>query len=237
MSDAPKTYWTEANCLPFGQYMKEVELAFVRRYAGMPAAGRSLLDVGCGDGDFATELTRDGFRATGLERDSSALDVARARHPDLTVVRSDALVMPFPDATFDVVTGVQMIDYFPDKETFFAEVYRVLKPGGLMIVQVSNRRSIKGILYRTYLKLKRRTRTAWYYLKTYGEQARLIRETGFEILGTLGYNWNVLQRQTRSRVIVHVYRFVETACLLSRLPWLSPSILIAARKPMDAAGP
>jgi SAM-dependent methyltransferase len=90
-------------------------------------------------------FARGGARVTGIDLAESAIELARANFAqqgltaDLRVANGEAL--PFADASFDLVYAHGVVQYTADDRRLVAEVRRVLKPGGLAIFQVYNRRS------------------------------------------------------------------------------------------------
>ena len=101
--------------------------------------GRSLLDLGCHDGAWTMELARaaGADRVEGVEIVPEAAAAARAR--GITVHSFDLnRAVPLDDASFDVVHANQVIEHLNDVDLFVAEVYRLLKPGGVAIVSTEN---------------------------------------------------------------------------------------------------
>lgn len=93
-----------------------------------------LLDAGCGSGRTLDELARYG-RVSGIDLSPEAVAAARRRgHDDVRTGRIEAL--PFADAAFDVVTCLDVIEHTPDDRASLAELLRVTRPGGLLIVTV-----------------------------------------------------------------------------------------------------
>jgi SAM-dependent methyltransferase len=98
------------------------------------APGARLLDAGCGSGRTLDELARYG-RPTGVDLSPEAVATARRRgHDDVRVARVEEL--PFADATFDVVTCLDVVEHTPDDRATLAELRRVTRPGGLLLVTV-----------------------------------------------------------------------------------------------------
>ena len=103
--------------------------------------GISVLDVGCGFGGTVASINDQftGMRLTGLNIDDRQLERARQQvlaAPENTIhfQQGDACALPFADQSFDVVLAVECIFHFPDREVFFREVQRVLKPGGSLAI-------------------------------------------------------------------------------------------------------
>ncbi|MCK6625243.1 MAG: class I SAM-dependent methyltransferase [Anaerolineae bacterium] len=93
-----------------------------------------LLDVGCGAGNMIHHLSRFG-RVKGLEIDPRPVKMAHQRGYD--VDQFDATrPMPFPDDSFDAVTALDVIEHNQDDLAILADSYRLLKPGGYMIITV-----------------------------------------------------------------------------------------------------
>jgi SAM-dependent methyltransferase len=97
-------------------------------------ANLCLLDVGCGAGNMIHHLSRYG-RVKGIDIDARPVKKARERGYD--VDQFDATQpMPFEANTFDAVTALDVIEHNQDDLAILADGYRVLKPGGAMIITV-----------------------------------------------------------------------------------------------------
>ncbi|WNM33783.1 class I SAM-dependent methyltransferase [Streptomyces sp. Li-HN-5-11] len=106
----------------------------------LPAAARSLLDVGCGTGIVTRRLAaaRDGMRVTGVDLAAAMARQAAARLPG-NVVRADSRRLPFADQQFDAVTSVWLLHLAPSPQDAWAIVgdcARVLRPGGVYVTTV-----------------------------------------------------------------------------------------------------
>jgi SAM-dependent methyltransferase len=106
--------------------------------SGAPLEGRDVLEVGCGRGGgaaFVFERHRP-RSLTGLDLARSAIERAQRDHarPGLRFVQGDAEALPFGDASFDVVLNVESAHWYPDIGRFLAEVFRVLRPGGFLLL-------------------------------------------------------------------------------------------------------
>jgi demethylmenaquinone methyltransferase / 2-methoxy-6-polyprenyl-1,4-benzoquinol methylase len=96
--------------------------------------GSRALDVATGTGDLAVELARRGAEVTGLDFAPAMLEVARRKAPGLVFEEGDALALDHPDGAFDAVTVGFGARNFGDLDRGLAEMARVAKPGGRVVV-------------------------------------------------------------------------------------------------------
>jgi SAM-dependent methyltransferase len=102
--------------------------------------GRRILDAGCGSGPLFAELRDRGGIVTGIDKSAAMLEQARRRlgdDADLQVADLGSS-LPFPDDTFDDVTASLVLHYLEDWGQPLAELRRVLKPGGRLIISVDH---------------------------------------------------------------------------------------------------
>ena len=101
--------------------------------------GGRVLDLGCGDGRTTVALC-ESIRATsirGVERHLETAEAARMLGIDVVDADLDE-VLPFEDASFDVVISNQVIEHLSDTDTFVEKNCRVLVPSGAAIVSTEN---------------------------------------------------------------------------------------------------
>jgi SAM-dependent methyltransferase len=120
---------------------------FVTPWLEAAARGRTdltLLDCGCGTGANLALLGRHG-RAFGFDLSMRGLEFARA-HGVSRVARASIGAMPWPDATFDVVTSFDVLYGLPDaiEQAAAGELARVLRPGGAALITVAAFESLRG---------------------------------------------------------------------------------------------
>jgi SAM-dependent methyltransferase len=105
------------------------------------AAARTILELGCGTGNDAARLAREGYSVTAVDLSAEAIARAQARFgPGVSFLIADvALPLPFPDCSFDAVMSNVALHMFPDSVTrsVFAEVRRLVRPGGLFLFHVN----------------------------------------------------------------------------------------------------
>ena len=110
------------------------------REALAAAPGERILDLGCGPGFYVPELLQEvGARGSVVAVDSSPdmLAVARRRgegHDNVTFRQGDAGCIPAEDDDFDAVVCVQVMEYVPDPAGALAEMHRILRPGGRVVI-------------------------------------------------------------------------------------------------------
>lgn len=95
--------------------------------------GLRILDVGAGTGATSKALERYG-RVLAVDASPEAVTIARQR--GLDVARMDARKLAFPDAVFDLVVALDVIEHLQDDAAAAGELRRVLKPGGVLLVTV-----------------------------------------------------------------------------------------------------
>jgi demethylmenaquinone methyltransferase/2-methoxy-6-polyprenyl-1,4-benzoquinol methylase len=122
--------------LSYGQDRK-----WKRRLVGMAPAARGIraLDLACGTGDIAFALADRGARVTGLDITHRMVQLAREKRQAAAFVTADMMSLPFASDQFDLVTTGYGIRNVPELVPALAEIYRVLKPGGVFLSLDFNR--------------------------------------------------------------------------------------------------
>jgi SAM-dependent methyltransferase len=108
------------------------------RLAGR-CADRDVLEAGCGEGYGADLIADVARRVIGLDYDESAVAHVRARYPRVEMLHGNLAELPLPDAAVDVVVNFQVIEHLWDQGQFVAECFRVLRPGGALLISTPNR--------------------------------------------------------------------------------------------------
>jgi ubiquinone/menaquinone biosynthesis methyltransferase len=134
-----------------------------RRLVALAAADHRTraLDLATGTGDIAFALAADGADVVGLDITHRMIELARAKRgerPDgtrLHLLVGDMLALPFPNASFDLVTTGYGLRNVPDLAAAIAEIRRVLKPGGRVLSLDFNRpaNAVVRTAYLAYLSL------------------------------------------------------------------------------------
>jgi arsenite methyltransferase len=144
--------WAED--LGYPQELAKIPETAVESFAGVAnpwelgrlAAGERVLDLGSGAGTdslVAAQMVGHAGRVTGIDMTPEMLAKARAAAAEMGAtnvefVQGEAEHLPFADETFEVVISNGVVDLIPDKDAVFAELHRVLVPGGrLQIADVT----------------------------------------------------------------------------------------------------
>ena len=99
-----------------------------------PLAGERILDVAAGTGTSSMALARSGAEVIALDFSAGMVAEGRRKHKKLEFIEGDAQQLPFPDNHFDAVSISFGLRNVKDPKLALAEMYRVLKPGGRVVV-------------------------------------------------------------------------------------------------------
>jgi SAM-dependent methyltransferase len=129
---------------PWGRYSFDIESGAVLEAVGPLSSDLRVLDVGCGTGRLTSRLEASGATVVGLDLDPAMLVVAATRTRGRLIL-GDAHRIPVGDATFDRVVAVTLCEFTDDLGAVFAELARVTRPGGRIVVGSLNPRSPWGL--------------------------------------------------------------------------------------------
>ncbi len=113
-----------------------------------PLADKRALDVGCGAGLLAEPLARMSASVTGVDAAPENIAAARkhAAGQGLAIDYRAGELAALPDATFDLVTSMEVVEHVADPAAFIGELAARLAPGGLMILSTPNRTTLSKLL-------------------------------------------------------------------------------------------
>ncbi|NIY75462.1 methyltransferase domain-containing protein [Thalassospira sp. HF15] len=113
------------------------EYKVVRKYAPPPGENIRVLDGGCGLGEWCILLKDLGYEPYGLDLSTPTVQELRSEFPDMHFVREDIRKTSFEDNFFDLYISWGTFEHFENGlQDCFEEAYRVLKPGGTLIISV-----------------------------------------------------------------------------------------------------
>jgi SAM-dependent methyltransferase len=104
----------------------------------VPPPGRRTVEIGCGEGRVARDLSARGHRVTGVDSSYTLLRYAQQEDPSGTYVRADASTLPFPDGSFDLAVAYNSLQVVSNMAGTVREAARILASGGQVCVCVSH---------------------------------------------------------------------------------------------------
>jgi demethylmenaquinone methyltransferase/2-methoxy-6-polyprenyl-1,4-benzoquinol methylase len=157
----------------------------------------TILDLAAGTGTSTQAFARTGARAVATDFSLGMLRAGKKQYPDGTFAAGDALRLPFKDESFDVATISFGLRNVADTKAALAEMYRVTKPGGRLVIAEFSSLTVKpaDVVYRRYLldilpkiaKKAARNPEAYIYLAesiqawpSQSELARIIESAGWQ---------------------------------------------------------
>ena len=201
-------------------------VALLGRTRGEGPAAKALLDVGCWDGSHTERYARLlGCAAFGVEVFEAQARQAEARGIQVTRLDLEDAAFPWADGSMDVVVSNQVFEHLKNVWRPMSEVFRVLRPGGWLVLSVPNLGSLHNRVLRALGRQPTSIRTLGPHVRgyTFGEIQRFVALDGaFRVVRALG---------------VGFYPFaVPLANPLARLwPGASHTTVLLARKERDAA--
>jgi len=149
-----KATWMTGDYDLFSRYMEKESEQFFRRLYFAP--GTRLLDVGCGAGQLALIAARAGARVTGCDIATNWIEKARTRASAeglaIDFEEGDAESLPYADAQFDAVVSLVGAMFAPRPELVAAELTRVCRPGGMIVMANWTPSGFIGQMFRTIAK-------------------------------------------------------------------------------------
>ena len=99
-------------------------------------SGKRLLDIGCADGTTTRQIKKilPSVRIVGIDLYKKAIDHAKGKENKIRFIHGDVHNMPFEDSSFEIMTAVETLEHLDNPNKALAEIYRVLKPNGYLII-------------------------------------------------------------------------------------------------------
>lgn len=132
-------FYNEWFTTPIGKLVLETEQELINRFID-PSPGDRILDAGCGTGIFTIDFLKAGAIVTGLDISRGMLHnaVAVLKNLPFYAVQSDMLTLPFPDDVFDKSVSITALEFIEDARTAVNELFRITRPGGIVVVATLN---------------------------------------------------------------------------------------------------
>ncbi len=221
---------------------------YFRKY--LPRA-QKILEAGSGRGRWVVYLRRLGYDVVGIDIATGDIAYAKRFDPTIPITYDNVLHTSFPDATFGAVISLGVVEHFEDgPQAAFAEVMRLLRPGGVFLVTVPTQNFVRVAcvnrlkdLQALYRKLTRTSVTFEEYRYWRKDFSQRLRHAGFEIMEMvhddfsppknmgLHADFRFLRHKTKRWELNAVGKILD-GILRSISPWLHCSgTLWIARKP------
>ena len=126
--------------LPYHRMLDDLEVEIVERYA----RGKQALEVGCGTGLILDRVARFASEASGIDLSGGML--AKAARRGLHVAQASATELPIATASVDVAYSFKVLAHIPDIAGAMREMARVVRPGGYVIAEFYNARSLRRLV-------------------------------------------------------------------------------------------
>jgi 2-polyprenyl-3-methyl-5-hydroxy-6-metoxy-1,4-benzoquinol methylase len=213
------------------------------RDAAGDLSGTRILDIGCSRGHLLERFRRyPGVEFVAIELDPASRELARTRgiEPDahqINVFEDGQITarLPYPDASLDVVLAAEIIEHIVDTQGFLAEINRVLRPGGAVLLSTPN---VLWWKYRLDL-LRGRYLDVLDYRLRYGTDFGHVRVFTPALLQGLVAEAGFVEMRVAGKRLASISSLLETPRTLARwldglatrLPTLSDDVMLVARKP------
>lgn len=122
------------------RHLARAELRAVRDLVAEEGAG-NVLDLGSGTGRISAAFTEWGHNVTSTDASDAMLEILQERFSEEPVKARMGDPLPFADASFDVVVSIRVLKYVKNWEFALREMRRVCRPGGVVVIEWTNRRS------------------------------------------------------------------------------------------------
>lgn len=126
--------------LPYHRMLDDLEVEIALRYG----AGKDVLEVGCGTGLILHRVARSARTATGIDLSGGML--AKAAERGLAVAQASATSLPIATASVDVAYSFKVLAHIPDIEGALREMARIVRPGGWVLAEFYNARSLRRLV-------------------------------------------------------------------------------------------
>lgn len=139
---------------------------------------KSLLDVGCGTGDFLEVAKKNNWIVFGIEPNNRARDIANQKTGNV-VFDADKLLQ-FNTASFDVITLWHVLEHLPNLEEQILVLKNLLKPNGVLVIAVPNYKSYDAIHYEEFWAAYDVPRHLWHFNKQ--SISKLFKDVSMEVV-------------------------------------------------------
>jgi trans-aconitate methyltransferase len=172
-------------------YDYDRQLSFVSAYGKgvlellAPQPGERILDLGCGTGDLAYEISVSGAYVTGMDYSAEMIERAKSKYPGLSFLAGDGENFE-TETPYDAVFSNAALHWMKDAAGVVRSVHGALKPGGRFVAEFGGKGNIDGIyqalktVFADHYGIDTDTRNPWYF-PSLGQYASLLESQGFRV--------------------------------------------------------
>jgi ubiquinone/menaquinone biosynthesis C-methylase UbiE len=186
----------------------------IRELLKEPAAGKRALEVGAGSGRDSIAIARAGARVYVVDYVRSSLEVCRRLSQEagveLIYIQADATRMPVRERSFDLVFHQGVLEHFRRPADLLDENFRILKAGGVALVDVPQTYHFYTLIKQTLIAMNRWF-AGWETQYSVGSLTRVAEKSGFRVEGSFG-DWMV------PGLFYRGVRYVLRQARIARLP-------------------
>ena len=141
---------------PIGKYEQDMRQRAVIELLN-PTKGELILDVGCGNARDIIVFANKGAKSVGIDFSTEMIkegkkDIAKIGLKNNDLIVGSATLLPFKNKTFDKISCSETIEHIPDYEDAIADMNRVLKVGGKLVITTPNWHSLYGLSRKLFTK-------------------------------------------------------------------------------------
>ncbi len=148
---------------------------------------KTILDIGCGTGDFLAACKNNAWQITGVEPNKKAREIAYKKFDidkkKSILLNEDLEQVLSSNKKFDVISMWHVLEHVPNLETYISKLKKLLKPGGTIIIAVPNFKSFDASYYGKYWAAYDVPRHLWHFSKK--SIQRLFKKQNLEVVETL----------------------------------------------------
>jgi trans-aconitate methyltransferase len=157
-----------------------------------PQKGESILDLGCGTGQLASEIAGSGARVRGFDYAEPMIERARANYPELAFDIMDAREFYYEEP-FDAVFSNAALHWINDPEAVIGCMYRALRPGGRLVIEMGGKGNVQDIVQAIDEAMweagwRERLPNDFWYFPSIGEYSTLLEQGGFQVNTALHFD-------------------------------------------------
>ena len=224
------TYWEAVAQTRWGAYTSDIVRHMILLAHDLSPRTTSALDIGCEGGRWSRLLWELGWNVTCTDIWEVNLNPCKKRIPsaECILVKPEDDIIPCESKVFDLVLCIEVAPVI-QSYWFMDEIFRVMRPNGLVVGVFLNLYSLRGIAacFKAVLVGKSN-----YYKMDYPSWKKKLIAKGFRILDEVGYCWFPFSRASNSPLVAYFTR-LEKALGLRRLINMSPWIAFIAQRNLE----